>query len=466
MYFNKQLTLSLVFIILFINLTGCHSKSKNIRLKPLRQDNFIQVYFNHNQAEGAEYIEPYRKIKRKGDNLEEIMINQINSANYTIDLAVQELNLPKVAKALIARHKVGVKIRIIVENTYNIPVSKLNANNDTEVSRYNQFMALADSNKDGILSKTEINQSDALVILKNAGIPLIDDSEDGSKGSGLMHHKFMVIDNQKVITGSANFTFSGIHGDFTKAESRGNTNHILVIDNQKLAKIFTAEFNYMWGDGLGGENDSLFGIKKPDRFPENILFGDSLITVKFSPNSRSKSWTKTTNGLIGKTLQSSLNSVDLALFVFSDQELANILEKRHQEGVQIRALIDKKFAFQYYSEALDLLGVALTRKCRYENNNNPWKKPINTVGISNLSEGDKLHHKFAIIDNSKVITGSHNWSASANYTNDETLLIIDNPTVAKHFNREFARLYQNSTLGIPIDLHQTIQDARQKCQIN
>ncbi|NES06155.1 MAG: hypothetical protein F6K22_27125, partial [Okeania sp. SIO2F4] len=42
------------------------------------------------------------------------------------------------------------------------------------------------------ISQDEINRRDALIILSNAGVPLIDDTADGSKGSGLMHHKFLV----------------------------------------------------------------------------------------------------------------------------------------------------------------------------------------------------------------------------------------------------------------------------------
>jgi phosphatidylserine/phosphatidylglycerophosphate/cardiolipin synthase-like enzyme len=453
------------FILILISLNGCQNKYQISRPEPLPQDNLIQVYFNHNQSQGADYIEPYRKIKRRGDNLEQIIIEQINSANSTIDLAVQELNLPKIAQALAVRHQAGIKVRVILENTYSRPLSQLNPSNDREINRYQEFVALADTNKDGSLSESEINQNDALVILKNAGISLIDDTADGSKGSGLMHHKFLVIDNQKVITGSANFTVSGIHGDFNDPETRGNANHILVINSQQLANIFAQEFNYMWGDGMGGKLDSKFGLNKPFRLPKTVIIGPSIVTVKFSPTSRKKSWEQTTNGLIEDTLSNGFNSVDLALFVFSDQRIANLLQQRHQQGVKIRALIDHNFAFQPYSEGLDLLGVALADdKCRYEKNNNPWLVPLQTVGISNFPTGDKLHHKFAIIDNLKVITGSHNWSASANYQNDETLLIIENLIITSHFVREFERIYDNSILGIPPYIDKKIQENQRQCR--
>jgi phosphatidylserine/phosphatidylglycerophosphate/cardiolipin synthase-like enzyme len=442
---------------------GCQHQSEKIRPEPLTQDSFIQVYFNQNQAKNADYTDPYRQIKRRGDNLEQVIIDQINNANYTIDLAVQELNLPQIAQSLINRSQAGVKVKIVLENTYHIPWSKIRQTDSMQIAKYSEFLALADSNKDGILSDDEIKQQDALIMLENAGIPIIDDREDGSKGSGLMHHKFIVIDQKVVVTGSANFTLSDIHGDFANPENRGNVNHLLVINSPELAGIFTKEFKLMWGDGKGGKKDSKFGLKKPFHSPQQVFLGNSAITVKFSPNSLTQPWSKSTNGLIVETLEKSFSNVDLALFVFSEQTIADTLEKRHQQGVKIRALIDQNFAFQSYSEGLDLLGVQLLNQCRYEKNNRPWITPSETVGIANLPEGDKLHHKFAIIDSYKVITGSHNWSAAANYNNDETLLIIENPTVTAHFTREFERLYHDAILGVTPELQQKIEQTQQQC---
>ena len=427
---KRYLILSSNLIIFLILLNSCDSSPK--QLPPLPQDSQIQVYFNHNQSQGKEYLEPYRQIKRTGDDLEAVIIEQINLATKSIDIAVQELNLTNLARAIVQRKKAGVKVRIILENNYNLPVYKLPSNH-------------------------------GLTLLKNNNISIIDDTEDASKGSGLMHHKFMVIDQQKVVTGSANFTLSGIHGDFNNSATRGNANHLLVINSPDVAQVFTQEFNYLWGDGVGGKKDSVFGVKKPLRNAETIFLDNSTITIKFSPNSRSQSWENSSNGLISKTLTQANQSLDLALFVFSDQGIANTMEKESLQGVKIRALIDPNFAYQYYSEGLDLLGVALPNKCRYEAENNPWKKPLKTVGISNLPKGDKLHHKFAIIDNYIVITGSHNWSNSANHINDEAVMIINSPLITQHFQREFDYLYSNAQLGIPEHIQTKIEQENQKC---
>ena len=69
-------------------------------------------------------------------------------------------------------------------------------------------------------------------------MPLLDDTADGSAGSGLMHHKFVVIDRQRVLTGSANFTSSGLHGDAGQTSSRGNVNHLLQLNSPELAQLF------------------------------------------------------------------------------------------------------------------------------------------------------------------------------------------------------------------------------------
>ena len=440
------------------------SKSTN-----LEQDSQIQVYFNHKQTKDTNYTDPYRHINRYGDNLEAIIIEAIESAQISIDVAVQELKLPKIAQALVKKYQQGIKVRVILDNIYSRPLGEFTSSeirrlNQRDRLRYQEFFTLVDTNRDGSLSPAEINQNDALIILRNAGIPLIDDTADGSQGSGLMHHKFVIIDRQKVVTSSANFTLSGIHGDFANPETKGNVNNLLVIDNRQLADIFTEEFNYMWGDGLGGKQDSKFGLAKPTRLPKQVSFGNTRLTIQFSPTSPTQEWNSSTNGIIGTTLSSARSSIDLALFVFSEQKLADILQHQQQAGVKIRGLFDAGFAFRYYSEALDLLGVAFLYRCEYEKGNNPWQTPINTVGIPSLSRGDKLHHKFALVDNHTVITGSHNWSAAANYNNDETLIILHNSVVYAHFQQEFAQLYQQANLGIPQHLLTKLNnDKTKKC---
>ncbi|QIZ69733.1 phospholipase D-like domain-containing protein [Oxynema aestuarii] len=434
---------------------------------PLPQDPAVQVYFNHNPA--AEYREPYRDFRRQGDNLEQVIVEAIASAQTQIDLAVQEFRLPEIARALVERHRAGVRVRVIIENTYNRPWSDLSAAevaglDERDRGRYEEFRQLVDRDDDGTLSPEEIATGDALVILRDAGIEVLDNTADGSKGSGLMHHKFVVVDGRTTIATSANFTTSGIHGDFADPSSRGNPNNLLKIDSPELAAAFAEEFELMWGDGPGGQSDSRFGINKPWRDDRTFQVGETTISVHFAPSSSRVPWEESVNGTIGATLGNADRAIDLALFVFSVQELADILETRHRAGVLVRLLVDPSFAYRSYSESLDLLGVALPDdRCRVEAFNRPWSEAIATVGVPQLAPGDRLHHKFALIDNTTAIAGSHNWSVSANTQNDETLLVLTNPTVAAHFQREFDRLYDNALLGLSPKQQERIEAAIARC---
>lgn len=456
---------SIALLLSLLLLTGCNALNAGTnRPEPLPQEKSIQVYFNHDRSRGDDYTDPYRKIPRSGDNLEAIILQNINSATRSIDVAVQELRLPEIATALVKRHREGIKVRVILENSYNRSIARITDRgeklSEREQERLQNLLDLVDINQDGQLSPEEIEKRDAIVILQKGGIPVMDDTADGSRGSGLMHHKFTIIDDYITLVSSANYTLSDIHGDFSNPKTVGNANHLVVIKNPQLAKTFKREFDLMWGT----DGKPKFGIDKPYREPQTIAIDNSKVTVKFSPNAETYPWTISTNGAIGDTLSQATKSVDLALFVFTEQKLANILEQRHDRGVKIRVLIDPSFAFRDYSEGLDLLGVAYPKKCRYEKDNKPWKNPIDTVGVPRLEAGDKLHHKFGLIDNRIVITGSHNWSRAANSKNDETLLIIENPTLAAHFTREFQNLYRTASLGLPDTVKEKIEAATKRCR--
>ena len=168
--------------------------------------------------------------------------------------------------------------------------------------------------------------------------------------------------------------------------------------------------------------------------------------------------------LIANTLASAEQRVDLALFVFSAQPLTAVIAELQQRGVQLRLLADPGFASRPFSELLDLMGVALAdRDCKLEAGNQPLQHPSQGVGIPRLPGGDKLHHKFAVIDNRTVVTGSFNWSPSAAHQNDEVLLVIHSPLLAAHFTREMDRLWKGAELGINPRMERKLMRGRQRC---
>lgn len=433
----------------------------------------VKAYFNQNTQNS--YIEPYRGFERNGDNLEQVVVDQIKSAKSSVWLAVQELRLPGIAKALAEQKKKGLDVRVILENQYNNTILNYGSRstlpntegNEHDQERKEDLFQFIDTNSNGKASWSEMANRDAIYILQKANVAIIDDTHDGSLGSSLMHHKFMIIDRKKVVISTANFTLSGVHGDYTRKKSLGNDNSMIVVESQEFAKFFSTEFMIMWG-GQGGSKSSKFGVRKPFRGIQKTRLNDlSEVQVIFSPTSLKRYWNESTNGLIAKEIASAQRSLSSALFVFSDQKISNALEKAHDKGVGIEMIAEPKFAFRDYSEVLDLFGIALlNRKCEFEPDNKPWIRPLTNVGISSKKnrDGDLLHHKYAVIDGEKVIFGSHNWSNSANHQNDEFLVVIKNAKLAQAFMSEFARLRIESSMGAPKWLTRRVEETSNACR--
>lgn len=421
----------------------------------------VTAYFNQNK--NSSYIDPYRQIHRQGDNLEDIILKEIDKAKVSIFVAVQELRLPTIALKLVEKRKQGVDVRVVIEHDYNfttVEQPELPEDNEHESTRLNELRYLVDVNKNGKVEKSELETRDAIYILKTNKIPLVDDKSDISMGSGLMHHKFVVIDGKVTIVSTANFTMSCIHGDFLAPASRGNANSMMVVNAKSFANIFTEEFTQMWGNGKRGN----FGLSKTYRGPKTVEVRGTKLTVQFSPTSRRLKWEETVNGLIASSFSKANTSFKAALFVFSDQRIADELQKKTENGINASVLIEQKFAYRDYSELLDMLGVEmLTAKCEPEPGNNPWKKASLESGRAILPQGDMLHHKFAVIDGKSVTVGSQNWSDNANYVNDETLVVIDNAPIAKQYDEEYERLKTRALLGVPPTLKKEISRLESNC---
>ena len=444
--------------------SGCSQAGSVVGERPpgLTMPDTIEVVFNHNAE--SRYRSPLTGRWRNGDDLEQWLVAALDGARQEVLVAVQELSLPRLADALATAKHRGVRVAVILENNYSAAWSDQHPSrlNQRERQRWQQLNRLADSDGDGITSPDEAFRGDAVALLRAAGIPVIDDTEDGSSGSGLMHHKFVVIDQTTVITGSANLTSSGLHGDAGRPSTRGNVNHLLRFSSPELASVFRREFERMWGDGPGGELDSRFGLQKTRGSVQTVHVGDTRVDVLFSPHPK-----RDRNhglNLLAKQLKTAREKIDMALFVFSAQELTNALQERVEQGVVIRLISDPGFASRPFSEVLDLLGVTLPdHTCKVEAGNMPLERGLKGIGTPRLARGDKLHHKFAVVDNRRVITGSFNWSPSAAHTNDETLLVIHSPQLAKHFTREMDRLWETAELGITPHIQRKLDRQKIRC---
>lgn len=372
----------------------------------------IEVYFNH--PVNAPAIET---------NLEDKIVTLIKSARKSLDIAVYDLDLPEIAKAMVfAKNKNNVEVRFITDE-----------------------------------DNTGAENIEALKILNQGNVPWIDDTEDGSAGSGLQHNKFIVVDGKTVLTGSTNFTQSGIHGDKNedgKVFNSGNDNHIVIIKSGSLADVFTKQFLQMWGDGPGGENDSLFGLKKESHKMETVYTdNDNIrIDVQFSPQSK-RNYEGSTLFNMEKLISKANDCIYIGQFAFSAQNIADSIKLRHNAGVEVLGLGDSSFFYRSTSEFMDMLGKKVTdHRGKYEKKdsytgkpNNPWYKKPADVRVANMEEEDKWHHKYLIVDNS-VLTGSHNISGQGAFANDENIVIIYDKAIANQFKGHFLRRFKESSV--------------------
>ncbi|RTL30632.1 MAG: hypothetical protein EKK47_10000 [Burkholderiales bacterium] len=295
----------------------------------------FSTYFN--QRADVNFVEPYRGWSRAGDNFEQVVTSLIREARSSLDVAVMVVTLPHVAQALADVAQRGVRVRVIMDNSYRRDWSALTPDEVASLSAEDQELwaevdTFVDADGDGEVTEAERASGDVAFILASAGIPVIDDTEDGSKGSGLMHHKFVVVDGRTVLTGSANWTHSGFFGDIGRPSSRGNAENLVVVRQEQVAQAYAQEFALMWGDGPGGQRDSRFGVRNGMRPAMTVNTPDGMVQLQFGPSSATKPSQDTTVGLIDATLKSATHRVDLGAFVITDASLTDTMGLWPQVG--------------------------------------------------------------------------------------------------------------------------------------
>ena len=137
------------------------------------------------------------------------------------------------------------------------------------------------------------------------------------------------------------------------------------------------------------------------------------------------------------------NELAFAILVFTENSLGNAVKDAHDRGMDVKGIIDYvEFNGSEYNFLLD---------------NNVNVMDYQNADMSQWPDGPTLHHKYAILDyaqgsaNPLLITGSHNWSASANSIHDENTLLIYDHTLANIYYQEFSARF-NGVLDATHDL--------------
>jgi phosphatidylserine/phosphatidylglycerophosphate/cardiolipin synthase-like enzyme len=263
-----------------------------------------------------------------------------------------------------------------------------------------------------------------------------------------MHNKFVVIDAKSsnpnypiVWTGSTNWTNDQMNYDY---------NNVIIIQDQSLAKVYTMEFEEMWGsDSLvpgtifnGTTGTARFGLRKLDNTPHNLKIGGKLVQSYFSPSDG-------TNSKIIETINTANSHIQTANLILTRTDVANaIRNKVNTLTSRCSAAIvnDTNAAGPAYLIIKSAVGDSAIK--------------INPVR-SNI-----FHHKYMIVDSDSplsdptVLTGSHNWSTAGDTKNDENTLIIHDLNIANQFYQEFGARMREFRMQAPCSYVTSIEPSK------
>ena len=285
------------------------------------------------------------------------LILELYSANKSIDFAIYGYSkLPEIEQALLSAQERGVKVRFVY---------------DTDPGNQNIY-------------------SDTLYLSKL----LPDNNTD--KSSKIMHNKFFIFDNKKVLTGSANISNTDTSGF--------NSNAVIIIDSPEIANLYTQEFEQMYSGKFQNEKSEIKKIK------------DEKFTICFSP--ADKAITKKIIPLI----DSAKEYIYVPAFLITHKELSDHLFYASARGVDVKIILDATNVHKQSHSKIDML-----RKYG--------------VLVKTENYAGKLHSKSIIIDDLYTIIGSMNFSESGENFNDENLIIIKDPYIAKFYKTFFEYLW-------------------------
>ena len=242
-------------------------------------------------------------------------------------------------------------------------------------------------------------------------------------GMKLMHQKFIVRDQSSVWTGSLNMTDDA----FTLME-----NNVLTIDSPALAGFYTQDFEQLWEK----ENFDNTGNIKTNAVQLVFAGQPATARVLFSPGC----------GLEIDT--------EVARRVRAAQRRVRICSLLINSGTLISALVDLLRAGRVaVSGIYDRTQMSDVYRQWQEVPQNRWKIPAlqdviararlvgkNSTPYSPTGRHDFMHNKILVVDDT-VITGSYNFSRSAQF-NAENILFIESAPLAEAYSVYIDHLMQ------------------------
>jgi len=116
----------------------------------------------------------------------------------------------------------------------------------------------------------------------------------------------------------------------------------------------------------------------------------------------------------------------ICVFTISDDRVAEAIMTSHKKGLDIKIITDNEKSSDLGSDIHRLAKAGIAVKM----DNTP----------------NHMHHKFMVVDESSLLTGSYNWTRSAARYNHENIVLIRESGVVRSFLKEFERLWKEMNL--------------------
>ncbi|WP_242926768.1 phospholipase D-like domain-containing protein [Pontibacter vulgaris] len=120
-------------------------------------------------------------------------------------------------------------------------------------------------------------------------------------------------------------------------------------------------------------------------------------------------------------IDAATRTIKICVFTISDDRITEAIMRAHQRGISIKIITDNDKLHDLGSDVIEMAAQGLE------------------IWVDKTR--NHMHHKFAIFDEKRVLTGSYNWTRSAALYNHENILITDNASIVQDYSREFDKLW-------------------------
>ena len=141
----------------------------------------------------------------------------------------------------------------------------------------------------------------------------------------------------------------------------------------------------------------------------------SICNVYFFPNAKNEKY-------LVEMLRTCKKSLNIAIFSITRDNFAKAIIEVYKRGIKVRVIADDECVKNYGSDIYKLASNDIP--CKTDN-----------------SAQFHMHNKYAIIDESVIVTGSFNWTTQAINNNQENLLFYEDKEIAAQYLKEFNKLW-------------------------